>query len=381
LSVNPYVEILTMKKFLIFAVVALSIVVLVTLYQQRFLNNSSPAPSSTPTEQGVSKPEKVEVIAQNLEIPWSMAFLPNGDLLFTERAGSLKVISNRNVRTISEIEDVRHIGEGGLMGVEVHPDFEQNNFIYIMLTYQGNGNNTLNRVVRYKLANNSLSDRRVIMDNIPGGINHNGGRIKFGPDKFLYVATGDSGEPSLAQDRNSLAGKILRITDNGRAAPGNPFRTEVYSYGHRNPQGLAWDTDGRLWSTEHGRSAPTGYDEVNIIIAGKNYGWPEIQGDQKRSGMESPLAQSGNDTWAPAGAAFYQDKYFFTGLRGRSLYELTTENGNAVITRHFNDEFGRIRDVILGNDGLLYIATSNLDGRGTPKENDDKIIRIDPSQL
>lgn len=373
-----------MKKIILFIAVIIIAVVFVNQYKNGLIpnqKNPTVVNSTVNTDSAKATPEKVATVAQNLETPWSLAFLPTNEILFTERNGSLKLISNNNITTIEKISDVLEYGEGGLMGLALHPNFSKNKYLYVMYTYQGDGNNTKNRVVRYKLNNNSLSERTVIIDNIPGAIYHNGGRIKFGPDKFLYVTTGDSLEPSLAQNTNSLAGKILRVTDDGKAAPGNPLNNLVYSYGHRNPQGITWDSTGRLWETEHGRSSPSGYDEVNIILSGRNYGWPEIQGSESRSGMQSPLAQSGNETWAPGGAVFYKDSLFYTGLRGEALYELKIDNGNALITKHFLNEFGRIRDVILGPDNLLYITTSNRDGRGNPSTGDDRIIKVDPTQL
>lgn len=363
----------------VFAVVAF---VGIKLYENK-LGPITPLPRSSSTTEitGTQKPERLTTIAQGIDVPWALDILPNGDILLTERTGNLKLVSNGRVSTVAKIPDVKVYGEGGLMGLALHPDFEKNNYIYLMLTYSGNGNNTLNRVTRYKYSNGQLSDRKVIVDNIPGAIYHNGGRIKFGPDGYLYIATGDSLEPSLAQDTNSLAGKILRVTDDGGSAPDNPFNNLVYSYGHRNPQGLTWDKDVRLWATEHGRSSPSGFDEVNVIIRGRNYGWPEIQGSETRSGMESPFAQSGNETWAPGGAAYFEDSLFYAGLRGEALYELRVENDNAIITKHLLNEYGRIRDVVLGPDNLLYITTSNRDGRGEPSNEDDKILQIDPNQL
>ena len=220
----------------------------------------------------------------------------------------------------------------------------------------------------------------VIVDRIPGAANHNGGRIKFGQDRLLYIATGDAQEPSRAQDTNSLAGKILRVTDAGQPAAGNSFNNAVYSYGHRNVQGLAWDQNGTLWATEHGRSgALSGLDELNLIVLGKNYGWPEIAGDETRVGMEAPVKHSGATvTWAPAGAAFWQEKLYFGGLRGQALYEaVISRNKVTALNELLKGELGRIREVITGPDGGLYITTSNRDGRGQPQETDDRIIRLE----
>lgn len=313
----------------------------------------------------------VEVLAENLDTPWAVGFLPDGKLLVTERPGNLRVINQGGTQSI-RIEGVVEVGEGGLLGLAVDPEYSLNNNIYLYFTYFGGGERTLNRVVKYKLENNSLSERIVLVDNIPGAKNHNGGRIKFGPDGYLYITTGDASNPSLSQDKNSLAGKILRITKDGKPAPGNPFNNLTYSFGHRNPQGLAWDNTGRLWETEHG---PNALDEVNLIEIGKNYGWPLVTGGQQRLGLEKPLINSGSDTWAPAGAAFMGSKLFFGGLKGEALYILDTNN--LTLEQRFKGEFGRIREVVLGPDGKLYIATSNKDGRGNPSEGDDKVVKID----
>ncbi|KKS63178.1 MAG: Quinoprotein glucose dehydrogenase [Candidatus Collierbacteria bacterium GW2011_GWD2_42_50] len=219
------------------------------------------------------------------------------------------------------------------------------------------------------------------MEKIKGSSNHDGGRIAFGPDGYLYITTGDAETPNLAQDKNSLNGKILRIKDDGGIPEDNPFGNAVYSLGHRNPQGLAWDKNGTLWETEHGPSGiQTGNDEVNIIIKGGNYGWPTIKGDQTKKGLISPIIQSGTkDTWAPSGMAYYDGSLFFSGLRGEALYEAKIRNGNKLdLLTHFKQEFGRIRAVVLGPDGYLYLSTSNQDGRGRVREGDDKIIKINP---
>lgn len=315
--------------------------------------------------------ERVEVIAENLNIPWEVAFLPfdfaqgeHGEILVTERPGNLLLIKKK--QKIS-IKGVKPIGEGGLLGIAIHPDFKNNQYVYLYYTYSNTGDDTLNRVVRFQLKNSKLINEQVIVNAIPGAVNHNGGRIKFGPDSFLYITTGDAQNPSLAQDKNSLAGKILRVTDEGKV--------EVYSYGHRNPQGLTWDNQGRLWATEHG---PQAMDELNLIEKGKNYGWPVIQGDEKREGMVSSVIQSGSDvTWAPAGAAYLGGSIFFGGLRGEALFKYNIVDKS--LKKYFSGEFGRIRAVVLSPNGYLYITTSNTDGRGNPKEGDDKLIKINPN--
>lgn len=323
---------------------------------------------------------RLSIVAKNLEVPWALAFLPNGRLLATERKGTLRIIDKDGdliqepVATIS----VKQIAESGLHGIVLHPDFENNSFIYLYYTYSGSGENTLNRVSRFVFQNDSLSNETVIVDAIPGAQFHDGGRIKFGPDRKLYITTGDALEPSLAQDTNSLAGKILRVNDDGSPAFGNPFGNRVYSYGHRNPQGITWDDKGRPWETEHGQAAT---DELNRIELGKNYGWPTIRGDQKQQGLESPVIHSGNITWAPAGAAYLDGSIFFGGLRGQALFEAKIEDGKVTLKEHLKGELGRIREVIAGPDNMLYISTSNRDGRGIPADNDDKILRINPAKL
>jgi glucose/arabinose dehydrogenase len=354
-------------------------------------------PTGTSLERGLGISPKInpslegaiEIIADNLKIPWEIAFLPNGenegqqavsgaDLLVTERPGTLKRIGRKG--RVYIIEGVKHVGEGGLLGMALHPRFSENHWIYLYFTTSSD-TGFKNRVERYRLENDRLLDRRIIIDNIPGAAYHDGGRIAFGPDGYLYITTGDAGNSKLAQDVNSLAGKILRLKDDGSIPADNPFGNAVYSYGHRNSQGLAWDKQGHLWATEHGRSGIlSGFDEINLIMKGKNYGWPIIQGDEKKEGMESPVIHSGPDeTWAPAGMAFWNNSLFFGGLRGESLYEAKILNDGKVSLRaHFRKEFGRIRAVVLGPDGYLYITTSNTDGRGDAGANDDKIIRINP---
>lgn len=340
------------------------------------LQNTPRAGNATPT---VIQQEDVKIIAENLDIPWEIVYLPNGEMLVTERPGTLlKIGQDRQV--IQEIEGVEHVGEGGLMGMALHPDFENNNWLYLYLTTR-TGQGLTNRVERYRFDNDSLSGKQILIEGIPGAQFHDGGRIEFGPDGKLYVTTGDAGNEDLAQDTSTLNGKILRLNDDGTVPADNPFGNEVWSYGHRNPQGLAWDDQGRLWSTEHGPSGlQSGHDELNLIEKGKNYGWPVIRGEETVEGMVSPAIQSGdNDTWAPAGAVFYNGSIFFAGLRGASLYEAKLEGGRvSELIAHFRNDYGRLRAVVLSPDNLLQISTSNTDGRGSPKSGDDKILSIRP---
>ena len=314
----------------------------------------------------------ISVVSENLKVPWEIAFLPQGDLLFTERTGT---ILRSGVKKRSYlIEGVEQVGEGGLLGMTLHPNFKENGFLYIYLTYR-KGDQIKNRVERYHLKDDELLEKKIIIDNIPGAPNHNGGRIKFGPDGYLYITVGDAQTPYLSQDTNSLAGKILRLRDDGTIPADNPFGNAVWSLGHRNPQGLAFDADGRLWATEHGSTAQ---DEINLIKKGLNYGWPDSHGDKVEPNTEPPLRHSGVfTTWAPAGAVFWQGSLFFVGLRSQTLFEAILDGERIVaLKEHFQGEFGRIRAVALGPDNFLYISTSNTDGRGTQRANDDKVIKI-----
>jgi glucose/arabinose dehydrogenase len=326
-------------------------------------------------------PDAISIAVQNLQTPWEIVFLPDGRMLITERPGTLTLIDSEIVQL--PIMDVFERSESGLLGLTLHPDFEENQWLYLYLTYEAN-NGLLNRVERYQFDGTTLTDKLIIIDQIPGSNNHDGGRIEFGPDGLLYITTGDAGNSSSAQDKNSLAGKILRLHDDGSIPQDNPFGSAVFSYGHRNPQGLAWDDQGRLWSTEHGPSGlGSGYDELNLIEPGGNYGWPEIQGDQTREGMISPRLQSGgNETWAPGDLEIVDGTVYFVGLRGSTLYSVPLDDiRSETIQRHFANEFGRLRALRLGPDGLLYMGTSNTDGRGSIRDGDDKIFKIDPNQL
>lgn len=320
----------------------------------------------------------VRTVASNLATPWGIAFLPDGDLLVTERPGTLKRIAEDN--KTYPISGVIETSEGGLLGIALHPDFEDNNLLYLYSTYR-NGGALRNRVERYTYREDTLAIDKVVIENIPGSNNHDGGAIAFGPDDGkLYITTGDAADAQSAQDTGVLSGKILRLDDDGSVPDDNPFSNPVYSYGHRNPQGLAWDDNGRLWSTEHGPSGSvSGRDELNLIEKGANYGWPAITGDETRAGMRVPVAQSGdNDTWAPGALAHADGSLYFTGLRGQTLYQAVisdTQNVSVTLKRHFSREYGRLRAAAV-RDGALYISTSNTDGRGSPKPQDDKIISI-----
>lgn len=319
-----------------------------------------------------------EIVASDLYVPWDIAVLPDGRLLVTERNGNLVIQGETITRVV--VPGVFEAGEGGLTGIAVHPNFSENSSLYLLATTK-KGNSIINRVTRYRFREEALEEPIVIVDDIPGARNHNGGRLRFGPDGFLYITTGDASDSSLAQDRTSLAGKILRVRDDGTIPENNPFGTAVYSYGHRNPQGIAWDSAGRLWETEHGRSgALSGYDEINLIQPGGNYGWPLIEGDETREGMIGPVLHSGPDTtWAPSGMAFISNSLYFGGLRGQGLYELPLHSNGDIgsLRKHFDHELGRLRAVTAVGDSLL-VGTSNQDGRGTPDPDDDRVLHIQP---
>lgn len=320
-----------------------------------------------------------EIVAENLDIPWGIAFLSDGQLVFTERAGKVKLLDKG---VVHEVAGVVHLGESGLQGIAVDPNFKENGFVYLYYTYS-RSNGLFNRVSRFILSNNTLEKETVILENIPGNVFHDGGRIRFGPDGKLYVATGDAGKAELAQDLNSLAGKILRLNPDGSVPADNPFGSLVYSFGHRNSQGFDWHPEtGVLLATEHGSSKR---DEVNLIIKGNNYGWPLKlcnEGIEAKAFVEALLCF---DEWtlAPSGAAFYsgnklqlKNHFIYTGLRGEQLRVLSLENGKILSDKKLLDGFGRIRDVVQGPDGWLYFATNNTDGRGSAKPGDDRIYRI-----
>lgn len=331
-------------------------------------------------------PYNIEIIAKNLNVPWAMDISDNNNIYFTERSGAIRVIEDGALNPqplITFTAPFISQGEGGLMGIALDPDFSQNHYLYVMHSYS-EGNRIYNRVIRLIENNNKAYIDKIIFDKIPGGQIHNGGRIKIGPDKKLYITTGDAGNSSLAQDLSSTTGKILRIELDGSIPNDNPFvNSPIYSFGHRNPQGLAWNSKNILYSSEHGQSA---HDEINIIYPGANYGWPLVQGDEDSTEvtLQKPLIHSGEDTWAPSGIAFvnqgpWQDKLLVSTLRGQQLLSISlNEDGSIVenIESWFKNEYGRLREVIQGKDGSIYITTSNRDGRGNPDISDDRIIRF-----
>jgi glucose/arabinose dehydrogenase len=334
---------------------------------------------------------QVETWVKNLEIPWSLVFLPNGDALVSERPGRIKIIrKNQNIpEPYTEILETLHLGEGGLMGLAVHPRFEENPYIYAMHTYRGK-QGPLNRVIRLHHQEKTAVFDTVIIDNIPGHRVHDGGRIGFGPDGMLYVCTGDIWQADLAQDKSSLSGKILRLTPDGEIPKDNPFPdSPVWSLGNRNPQGLAWHHEtGVLFSSEHGPSGEfglRGMDEINIIQKGANFGWPRVVGAAGNDPYHDPVVMWIHAT-PPGGMAFVKNDLYVATLRSEALIRIRMETADGdfrvsaierwFATDNFSGKYGRLRDVVLGPDKSLYVLTSNRDGRGSPRPDDDKILRI-----
>ncbi len=340
---------------------------------------------------------KVEIVATGLEVPWAFAWLPNKDLLVTERLGRVRIIESGKLRTepVFTVPDVEPTGESGLMDITLHPDFDANSFIYLVYSYNTDGKRV--KVVRYKFAGGKFTEPKVIVDGIPGAPNHSGSRCRFGPDGKLYVTTGDSTDWNLAQKLDSLAGKTLRLNDDGTIPIDNPYvstpnaRPETWSYGHRNAQGLAWQPgSGLMFQTEHGPSffegKGSGGDEVNIVEAGKNYGWSEIHHNEKRAGMESPLLEY-SPACAPGSGMFYNGtqfpafggNFFFGCLVGKRIIRVVL-NGRDVVRQEnlLENVYGRIREMEQGPDGYVYFSTSNRDGRGNAAKDDDRILRLVP---
>ena len=336
-------------------------------------------PTDTGAASGLSAEEvEYEVVAENLEVPWEVVVLGEDRYLITERTGDLLLIEDGERHVLERFDDLEQpvLGEGGLLGIAVHPDFESNGYLYVYQTVDRDSVENTVRRFEVDFEDNELENETVIVDGIPSDRFHTGGRIACGPEGYLYVTTGDATNATLAQDTDSLAGSILRYHPNGSVPADNPFGNAVYSYGHRNPQGIAWDSEGRLWATEHGSSAR---DELNLITAGTNYGWPNITGAETAPGMAPPAYQSTQyETWAPAGTAAVDGSVFFGGLRGERLYEAQVTDGKVTgFVAHFAGDFGRIRAVTLGPDGeYLYLTTNNTDGRGDAGENDDLLVRV-----
>lgn len=348
---------------------------------------TTPAAEIFTTEDGVRF--QVETIATTLEIPWAMAFAPDGRLFVTERPGRVRILdlTARSSELALTLDDVYTQGEAGLLGLALDPEFAQNRLVYVYQSARLSSGGAVNRVVRYREAGSRLVERVVLVDNIPAESVHDGGRLRFGPDGLLYITAGDAANTALPQDLAALAGKILRINRDGTSPRTNPYGSLIYSSGHRNPQGLDWHpVTGDLWESEHGNS---GNDEINVIESGANYGWPRIEGSAGMTGMRTPITFF-NPAIAPSGTSFYRgqrfprfvNNLFVATLRGSHLLRLMVDASARRVTsqeRLLEGKFGRIRDVIVGPDGYLYFCTSNRDGRGSVVSTDDRIARLVPA--
>jgi glucose/arabinose dehydrogenase len=316
------------------------------------------------------------VLARNINVPWGIAFLPGGNALVSSRdTGRILLVSagggRRRVGTVPGVaSNGSRGGEAGLLGLALSPDFSSDHWLYAYVSTRSD-----NRVERMRYRSGSLGKVHVVLKGIPTGLHHNGGRIAFGPDGLLYVTTGESGVGSLAQRKSSLGGKILRMTATGQVPPGNPFPGSlVYSYGHRNVEGLAWDSAGRLWATEFGDKR---WDELNLILPGHNYGWPATEGSTSNPRYTSPKAQWRTDSAGPSGIAIINDVAWIGAVTGHRLWRVALSGASVSSKRAFLiGAYGRLRTAAAAPDGTLWLTTSNTDGRATPGRHDDRILRL-----
>ncbi|MEJ2883290.1 PQQ-dependent sugar dehydrogenase [Pedobacter sp. GR22-6] len=352
-----------------------------------FIDRRSPVIS---TDEGY----RIDTVADNLRVPWQLVFLPDKSLLFTEREGRVRIIRNNKLlaRPVLNLNDIVLRNKSGALGLCLHPDFQKNKWVYLASNYLLDNRMKL-RIVRYELRQDSLVRPFVILKELPANQNHTGCRLVFGPDQKLYISTGDADQPMLSQDLKAYNGKILRLNSDGSIPSDNPFyqndtaRKEIWSYGHRNPQGLAFQPGTNLlYESEHG---PTGGDEINLILKGGNYGWPEVHHDDRRAGMESPLQQY-TPSIGPGEILFYNGNQFpqlkghllVACLRGESILNLGIA-GREISSQllMLRKRYGRIRSLVTGPDGYLYFSTSMHDpGEGHPRDgHDDMILRMRPS--
>ena len=347
-----------------------------------------PAPSPAPgleiftTRDGIRF--GVETVAMQLQVPWSLRFAPDGRLFVTERPGRVRVLdlSTRTSELALTVDGIFAQGEAGLLGLALDPEFTENRWVYLYYTATLASGGAANRIVRYREVNSRLVERVLIFDNIPAAGIHDGGRLRFGPDGLLYATNGDAANTSLPQDLASYAGKILRLNRDGTTPRDNPFGSPIYSYGHRNPQGIDWHpATGELWASEHGQ---TGNDEVNVIRAGANYGWPRIEGAMTMPGMETPITFY-SPAIAPSGVSFYQgqrfpgfsNNLFVATLRGMHLLRMRADGRRIVYEdRLLEGRYGRLRDVVTGPDGYLYFLTNDRGTAGAPA---DQVLRLVPA--
>ena len=334
---------------------------------------SGSATAPAPTSPSAGPPaERVRVLTTGLEAPWGIAFLPGGDALVTERdsARILRVPAGGGAAVeVQRLSEVDGGGEGGLLGIAVSPGYARDGLVYVYYTTSED-----NRIARLRLGR----PPQPIVTGIPRSGIHNGGRLVFGPDGFLYAGTGDAAEGGRSQDVDSLGGKVLRMTAEGQPAPGNPFPGSlVWSKGHRNVQGLAFDSAGRLWASEFGQNR---FDEVNRIEPGRDYGWPTVEGASDDTRFAAPLVTWRTSEASPSGATIAGDTLYVAALRGERLWQVPLDGRGGVGSPRATlvGEYGRLRAVAAAPDGSLWVLTSNRDGRGDPTGDDDRILRVDP---
>ncbi|WP_020574765.1 PQQ-dependent sugar dehydrogenase [Actinopolymorpha alba] len=346
---------------------------------------ATPRASSSPSRGGSSPtagtPRVTGTVTEDLAAPWGLTFLPSGDALVAERdTGQIKRVSRDGTASrVGRVPGVRARGERGLLGLAVAPTFTSRPFVYAYFTAEAD-----NRIVRMRYDGTTLGRPEVILSGIPAGFVHNGGRMVFGPDGQLYVGTGDASNGDDAQNPNSLGGKILRLTPDGAPAPGNPRPgSPVWSQGHRNVQGLAFDEAGRLWATEFGQDT---WDELNLIRKGGNYGWPEAEGTAEERRFVDPVAVWRPEDASPSGLAYADGALWMASLHGQRLWRIQVPASREPSARdmgepaaHFVREFGRLRTIAAAPDGTLWLTTSNTDGRGDPHPGDDRILRLELS--
>jgi glucose/arabinose dehydrogenase len=341
--------------------------------QPNTLTGEPSSPSPPPSTRDPGTPHVVGTVATGLQAPWGVAFLPDGTALVGERDTTRVVaVTDGSVSTVGRVEGVQPQGEAGLLGLAASPSYRSDRLVYAYLSTAAD-----NRVVTMRYDGHRLGPPRPILTGIPNGFVHDGGRLLFAPDGNLFVSTGETGDGELAQDPTSLGGKILRITPAGRPAPGNPVKgSPVWTMGHRNVQGLAFDAGGRLWATEFGKDT---WDELNRIDRARNYGWPLVEGKGDLKRYRNPYVQWRTENASPSGLAFLDGSLWAGALRGGRLWQIPLEHGTTGRPRDFFvGDYGRMRTVVAAPDGNLWVTTSNRDGRGDPRPGDDRILVVAP---
>ncbi|WP_020007307.1 PQQ-dependent sugar dehydrogenase [Salinicoccus albus] len=325
------------------------------------------AEESTDEETSSVSDSEPAAVAENLNSPWMIEAAENG-FYVSDRDGGLVLVNDEGKmeQNLDLSTPVVSQSEGGQLGFLRHPEDSDRAFLY----HSYETDEYQNRVVELSREGESWVENDVVIENIPGSSVHNGGRMQIGPDGYLYVTTGDAGNGDLSQDTERLAGKILRLNLDGSIPEDNPFDNAVYSYGHRNPQGMTWDDEGRMYATEHGDNA---HDEINLIEPGNNYGWPIVQGDEEEDGMTAPIYHTAEETWAPSGMDYHNGKLYIATLAGESIMAYDIESVESAV---FYDEGSRFRDIHIADD-TLYALTNNTDGRGNPGGTDDRLISFE----